>query len=92
MNKFYFFSTMLLLGISSCGKSDFDNDFGNKAGQSVQYIIIGDYKYPKDSLSLEMSKSLGLDTSEFYFDQTSEMYLLKGYDMQINPSHRLKLK
>lgn len=54
-------------------------------------ISIHGIYYDKDSVMFEVSKGLGLDTSMFYFDQTSEKFKLRDFDLEFSADTYLKL-
>ncbi|WP_270088627.1 hypothetical protein [Sphingobacterium sp. SYP-B4668] len=80
-----------LLGLTfvACKK---DNEKQPEQTQKIDMISIKGIDYPKDSILAEFAKGLGWDTSTFYFDQTHEVFILKGYDGSLLPEKYLILK
>jgi hypothetical protein len=55
-------------------------------------VLIYGKKYKKDSIMLEFSKGVGLDTSMFYFEEETQVFKLREYIMSIEPEVYLNLK
>ncbi len=58
----------------------------------TETITIKSESYPKDSIYLQFSKCVGMDTSQFYFDQEEEVFKFNRYDGFINPETYLLLR
>ncbi|TDS11744.1 hypothetical protein [Sphingobacterium paludis] len=78
------------LALTACEKENEPNSI--EKNTNLEMISIKGNLYPKDSIMVEFSKGLGMDTKEFDFEQDRELFVLKNYYLELTPETYLILK